>query len=121
MRLETGKGVDLRERTFEFACAIVSTHRRIYRVAPDLRDVSRQAMRAGTAIGASLEEADAAQSRADFVSKCTIALKEARECRYWMRILHRVEKTEKASIETMGAEATELIAILTTIVKKSRR
>jgi four helix bundle protein len=68
-----------------------------------------------------LEEADAGHSRADFIAKCTIALKEARETRYWLRILHRVAERERPSIERLGKEATELIAILTTIIRKSRR
>jgi four helix bundle protein len=121
LKKDGGKGADIRERAFEFGCAMVSLHRRIYRSAPDLRDFSRQAVNAGTAVGAALEEADAGQSRADFVSKCTIALKEARESRYWLRILHRSHEPERKSIEKLGAEATEIIAILTTIVRKSRR
>jgi len=120
LKKESGKGSDIRERAFEFGCAIVSLHRRIYRSAPDLRDLSRQTVRAGTAIGASLEEADAGQSRADFISKCSISLKEAREARYWLRILHRSCEPERPSIEKLGAEATEIIAILTTIIKKSK-
>jgi four helix bundle protein len=92
-----------------------------FRSAADLRDITRQAVRAGTAIGAALEEADAGQSRADFISKCNIALKEARESRYWLRILHRVCESERESIGKLGAEVTEIIAILTTIVRKSRR
>ena len=72
-------------------------------------------------MGALLEEADAAQSRADFVSKTNIALKEAREARYWLRILHRAVEKERDSITKLGNEATELIAILTTIVKRAKR
>ena len=87
---------------------------------PDLRQLSRQTVSAGTAIGASLEEADAGQSRADFVSKCTISLKEARETRYWLRVLYRACKEERPSIEKLGIEATEIIAILTTIVKNAK-
>lgn len=99
---------------------MISLHRRLYRRNPDLRDLSRQTVSAGTAIGASLEEADAGQSRADFISKCSISLKEARETRYWLRILHRTLKDERRTIEKLGAEATEIIAVLTTIVKNAR-
>ena len=121
MKKDGGKGSDIRQRAFDYGCAIVSLHRRVYRNAPDLRDISRQSIRAGTAVGASLEEADAGQSHADFVSKCGIALKEARESRYWLRILHRECPDERVTIEKLGGEATEIIAILTTIVKKARR
>ena len=76
----------------------------------------RQLLRAGTSIGANLEEADAAQSKPDFVSKCTISLKEAREAHYWLRIL---KATGKAEADRLLGEANELIAILTTIVRKA--
>jgi four helix bundle protein len=120
LKNEGGSGSDLRERAFEFACAAVSVHRRIYRAAPDLRDLSRQFVRAASAVGAMLEEADAGHSRADFIAKCTTALKEAREARYWLRILHRVWEPERQPIEQLGREATELVAILTTIIKRTR-
>ena len=81
----------------------------------------RQASSAASSIGANLEEADAAQSRPDFISKCNIALKEARECRYWLRILARLYSQQKERFAPLIAEATELVAILTTIVRKSRK
>jgi four helix bundle protein len=120
LKKDGGRGSDLRERTFEFACAAVSVHRRVYRSDADLRDLSRQFVRAASAVGAMLEEADAGHSRADFISKCTTALKEAREARYWLRILHRVCERERPSIEKLGKEATEIVAILTTIIKRTR-
>ena len=119
MKKEDGKGSDIRERAFEYGCAVVSLHRRIYRSAADLRDISRQSVRAGSAIGAALEEADAGQSRADFKAKCGIALKEARESRYWLRILHRTCEKERPTIEKLGNEVTQIIAILTTIIKRT--
>ena len=117
---DAGRGSDLRERAFEFACAVMTVHRVVYRMAPDLRDAGRQAASAASSIGANLEEADAGQSRADFISKCNIALKEARESRYWLRILCRLFEPEQERFNELIAESTELIAILTTIVKKSR-
>jgi len=116
--MEEGKGAELRERVFEFACAIHQMHRHIYRAAPDLRSTSFQATNAAGSIGANLEEADAAQSRPDFISKCTIALKEARETRYWLRILHRT--LEDANIVPLIQESTEIVAILTTIVRNTK-
>jgi four helix bundle protein len=116
--MESGKGADLRERAFEFGCRVVELHRFVYKSEPSLRDISRQATAAATSVGANLEEADAAQSRADFVSKCNISLKEARETRYWLRLLARFLPPKR--LAELVAESTELIAILTTIVKKSR-
>ncbi|HYH06216.1 MAG TPA: four helix bundle protein [Thermoanaerobaculia bacterium] len=115
---ESGPGSNLRERAFEFACSVIELHRFVYTHEPSLRGTSAQAASAAGSIGANLEEADAAQSRADFISKCNISLKEARESRYWLRILSRFITSERLS--ELIAEATELIAILTTIVRKSR-
>jgi four helix bundle protein len=116
---ERGKGSELRERVFEFACAVVELHRLIYRREPSLRSTSFQAANAAGSVGANLEEADAAQSRADFISKCTISLKEAREARYWLRILNRTLSGSRR-IAPLVNEATEIVAILTTIVRKTK-
>ena len=117
---ERGKGASLRERTFEFACAVLDLHRHFYRQEPALRDASSQATRAAGSVGANLEEADAAQSKLDFIHKCNISLKEARESRYWLRILDRAVADERQRIAPLIRESTELIAILTTIVRKSK-
>jgi four helix bundle protein len=115
---ESGRGSDLRERAFEFACAVIDLHRFVYKREPSLRSTSAQAASAAGSIGANLEEADAAQSRADFISKCSISLKEARESRYWLRVLARFINSNR--IAALIDESTELIAILTTIVRKSK-
>jgi four helix bundle protein len=109
------QGDDLRERTFRFACDVIALHDSIGRGST--RDLTRQLMRAATSVGANLEEADAGQSRADFTSKCAIALKEARESHYWLRLLHATGKM--ANGERLTNEANELVAILTTIVRKA--
>jgi four helix bundle protein len=93
--MESAKGADIRERTFEFACAVLQLHRFVYKREPSLRSTSGQAASAAGSIGANLEEADAAQSRADFISKCNIALKEARESRYWLRVLSRFIRSDR--------------------------
>lgn len=117
--MESGKGSNLRDRAFEFGCSVLALHRYLYRRDPSLRRVTAQASAAAGSIGANLEEADAGQSRADFTSKCNISLKEAREARYWLRMVRRFFDSER--LDALIAESTELIAILTTIVKKSRK
>jgi four helix bundle protein len=117
---ERGKGASLRQRAFEFACSVLDLHRYFYRLEPALRDASSQATRAAGSIGANLEEADAAESKPDFIHKCNVSLKEARESRYWLRILDRAAASEQNRIAPLIAESTELIAILTTIIRKSR-
>ena len=81
--------------------------------------MGRQLARAATSIGANLEEADAGQSRADFISKCSISLKEAREAHYWLRLLRATGKIDGA-YEPLIHECDRIVAVLTTIVRKSR-
>lgn len=76
-------------------------------------------VRAGTGIGSNLEEAEAAQSKPDFISKNRIALKEARESHYWLRIIAATEMIPPNRVQPLVDEANEIVAILTTIVKKA--
>ena len=112
------KGDDIRERAFRLACAVVQLHVVLVTRGASVRDIGRQLIRAATSTGANLEEADAGQSRADFVSKCTISLKEARETHYWLRLLHATGKLP-GEAEPLIGECNEIIAILTTIVRKA--
>ncbi|MEX2088643.1 MAG: four helix bundle protein, partial [Bacteroidota bacterium] len=82
------KPYDINERTFEFALAILELTEKIPsgRIGNRIAD---QLIRSGTSIGANLEEATAASSKADFVNKVIIALKEARETSFWLRIVQR--------------------------------
>ncbi|HYR27047.1 MAG TPA: four helix bundle protein [Thermoanaerobaculia bacterium] len=115
---ELRKGDDIRERAFRFACDVVNLHDLLVTRGASTRDLSRQLVRAATSVGANLEEADAGQSRADFISKCAISLKEARESHYWLRVLNATGKLPPAT-EPLLAECDEIIAILTTIVRKA--
>ena len=85
------KTFDICERTFEFSVRIVNLCRFLNKQGYEIRDLSRQLIRSGTSIGANVEEAQAGQSTADFISKLKIALKEARETRYWLRLLVATE------------------------------
>ena len=67
-----------------------------------------------------MEEAQAGQSKPDFVSKMSIAAKEARETHYWLRLLTATELLPQAKLAELTDEANQLVAILTTIVKRSR-
>jgi len=111
------KGDDIRDRAFRFACDVVNVCDEVALRGFSGRRLAAQLVDSGTSIGANLEEADAAQSRADFISKCSIALKEARESHYWLRLMRATRKIDN---ETLLAEWNELVAILTTIVRKTR-
>ncbi|MBN2269147.1 MAG: four helix bundle protein [Sedimentisphaerales bacterium] len=111
---------DIQERAFLFACRIVRLYEFIAKGRGSGEVLGRQVLRSGTSIGANLEEATAAQSKADFVSKCNIALKEARETYYWLRLLIKAGVVLPDKLNELAEESNELVAILTTIVKKSR-
>ena len=71
-------------------------------------------------MGANVEEGQASQSEADFISKYSIACKEARETHYWLRLLVASDLVESSRIDALINEGEELIAILTSIIKKLR-
>lgn len=73
--------------TFEFSIKTIDLYVKIYKY--NLSAINFQLLKSGTSIGANVEEAIAAQSRKDFISKLSISLKEARETRYWLRLLER--------------------------------
>ena len=115
------KGADIQEKAFSFACEVVELYDRLERRSGSARVMGKQLLRAATSVGANLEEADAAQSRPDFISKCGIALKEAREAYYWLRLMHRTRKLNDADgAEHLLTESNRIVAILTTIVRKTR-
>jgi len=110
---------DIHERTFEFACRIVRLYETLRRKSGPGRAISTQLLKSGTSVGANLEEARGGQSRADFISKCAIALKEAREAHYWLRIVDACEILPSQKIRPLVSESNEIVAILTTIVRRA--
>ena len=79
--------------------------------------LSKQIVRSGTSIGANAKEASVAQSRADFYAKLSISLKEAAETEYWLEILHESEYIDDRQFESIWGDCTELLKILTSILK----
>ena len=82
--------------------------------------LSKQVLRSGTAIGALVREAEHAQSKADFISKMSIALKEANETDYWLDLLHQSDYLTKDSYDSIHPDIQELIKLLVSIVKTSK-
>src|SRR6266699_82144 len=95
----------IQERSFEFACRIVRLTEHLHRKSFAARVISRQLLNAGTSVGANLEEATAAQSKPDFISKCSIAAKEARETRYWLRLLVACHLVDSRILSPLVIEA----------------
>lgn len=112
---------DIRERTFQFAVRIIKLCHELDKRPGVSRNVSRQLMNAGTSVGANAEEAQAAQSKPDFISKNSIALKEARETHYWLRLLIASEIMSDKKLSGLRDEAEELMRILGSIVVSARR
>ena len=81
---------DIQQRTFEFAKWIVKLVDRLPRTLA-ATEIGRQMLRSGTSVGANMQEADAAESRSDFIHKVSIALKEARETRYWLALVDMLQ------------------------------
>lgn len=82
--------------------------------------MSKQLLRSGTAIGALVREAEQAESRADFIHKMAIALKEANESVYWIDLLNQSGYIEKNRYESIYPEIIELLKLLTAIIKSSK-
>lgn len=106
-------------RTREFAVTIVAFAGTV-NIGPVLVVLIRQLIKAGTSVGANVEEAQDASSRRDFVQKMLIALKEARETRYWLRILYEVGLIKEEKYDALYEEITEIARVLTTIIKRTR-
>jgi four helix bundle protein len=109
---------DLPERTFEFAGRIIELCGLLDMKPGVLRTLCNQLLRSGTSIGANVQEGQASQSEADFLSKYNIACKEARETQYWLKLLMATELVSKDQVMDIYNESCELVAILTVIVKK---
>jgi four helix bundle protein len=112
------KPFDIRERTFRFACEAVSAFPPAQLSWPAAR-VWTQMIAAATSGGAHLEEAEAASSRAHFVSLSRGALRELREAHYWLRLIVATRITGHQVAAQLAPEANELIAIVTMIVKNA--
>ena len=111
---------DIPDRTFAFAQRIVKLCLAIEQRPGVSRTLSTQLLKSGTSIGANVEEGQASQSEADFISKYSIACKEARETHYWLRLLAASDLVHPPRLAELESECNELIAILTVIIKKMR-
>ena len=96
---------------------------KMYQVLTSQRNehiLSKQILRSGTSIGANVAESQSAQSDADFVSKMSIALKEANESLYWLKKMHKGNIITENEFISMQADNTELIKLLTSIIKTKK-
>jgi four helix bundle protein len=111
---------DLGPRTKTFARRIIRLYAALARHDVVAQVLGKQALRAGTSVGANYREAHRARSKAEFISKIGDCLKEADETLYWLELLLEESILPAKRLQPLVNEANELVAILTTISKRSR-
>ena len=110
--------ISLQDRTKQFAIRIVKACAWIEQKSNICRILANQLLRSGTSIGANCSEAKSAQSRKDFLHKYEIALKEARETKYWLEVIMESNLVESNKLQSLLNETTEIIKILVTTTRK---
>ena len=109
----------VRTKSFEFALRIVKLYRYLKEEKKEYV-LSKQVLRSGTAIGALVRESQQAESKADFIHKLAIALKEANETEYWIELLFQSGFLEQKSYQSIHADIEELLRLLTAIIKTTK-
>lgn len=109
----------LKDKSFAFAVRIVKFTTYLRKECNEYV-LSKQILRSGTAIGALVSEALFAQSKADFVSKLSISLKETNETIYWIELIHASELIDTSMAESLRTDAKELLALLISSVKTAK-
>jgi four helix bundle protein len=112
---------DIRERTFDFALRVIKLCQQLEEEGGVGRTLGWQLLRSGTSIGANVEEAQASQSKLDFISKNAIALKEARETIYWLRLVGASNAIRKDRLSSLPGEADELARIIGAIIVSAKK
>ena len=125
MKIENGKlkiFMDniVADKSFRFAIRIVNLYKHLCENKKEYI-LSKQLLRAGTSIGANIAEAQQAQSRPDFLSKLNIALKEASESKYWIRLLNATDYLSQEEADSVYADCCELEKLLVAIIKTLRK
>jgi len=110
----------VRDKSFCFAKRIVKLYRYLRETKKE-HTMSQQLLRAGTSIGANVAESEHAQSRPDFLSKLNIALKEAAETDYWLRLLYETDYLSPQAFQSIMADCREIESLLASIVKTMKQ
>ena len=113
---------NIRDRVMEFALSVIKYFRMLNRRHDDVSIIlGKQLLKSATSIGANIEEAQAAESRADFIHKYSIAQKEARETFYWLQLLQKADCNHTEEIIPLLQEVNELISIITVIILNTKK
>ena len=105
-------------KSFDFAIRIVKLCKYLTNKKKEYT-LSKQLLRSGTSIGANVSEAQRGQSKADFTAKMCIALKEANESDYWLKLLYRTDYLTEVQYQSIQKDMQELLGLLTSICKTS--
>jgi len=110
------------EKSSDFAVRVIKLYKHL---CDDQKEyvLSKQLLRAGISIGANINEAQAGQSKADFIAKMAIASKEARESKYWINLLIKTDYLDQNDkhVQTLVSEIDEIVRLLTSIVKTGQQ
>ena len=109
----------LEQKSFQFAVRIVNLCKHLSNTKKEYK-LSKQLLRSGTSIGANISEARQAQSKADFISKLSIALKETTETKYWIRLMAATEYLTEQEYSSIYSDCIELEKMLVASVKTSK-
>ena len=107
------------QKSYQFALKIISLYKLLAFEKKEFV-MSKQLLRSGTAVGALIKEAEHAQSKADFLNKMNIALKEANETEYWLMLLKDSAFISEIDFNTIHCDCKELIKLLASIVKTTK-
>jgi four helix bundle protein len=110
----------VKNKSFAFAIEIV----KLYKILCEQKKefvISKQLLRSGTSIGAMVRESEHAESKSDFIHKLSIALKEANESEYWLELLVQSDYLSKDAFLKINAQLTEILKLLTAIIKSSKQ
>ncbi|MHA7942917.1 four helix bundle protein [Formosa sp. 3Alg 14/1] len=110
----------IKTKSYKFAIRIVNLHKFL---AEDKKEyvLSKQLLRSGTSIGANVREAEHAESKADFIHKLSIALKEANETEYWLDLLNETNYLNNSEYISIQVDIKEILKILISIIKTSKQ
>ncbi len=109
----------IKKKSVDFALRII----KLYKYVTNSKNeyvLSKQLLRSGTSIGANISEAEYAQSKADYIAKMSISLKETNETVYWLELLYKSDYLNEAEYTSINENAVELLKMLTSIVKNSK-
>jgi four helix bundle protein len=109
----------VKDKSYQFALRTITLCKQL-REKKNEYHIAGQLIRSGTSIGANVEEANAGQSKKDFIAKMSIASKEARETHYWIRLLTDSDYIDKDIAKSLLNDCDELVRLLTAIVKTSQ-